>query len=168
MASLAEVVKSFIQGDVVVIPTESSYCYIADPFNNKAIAELLKLYSEQKQNSKPAILIGDLSELASIVQNIDSSVEEKVINNWPGEVSLLFKPLDFIDRALLYDNKNIAIRLPEEPYVLEILHALGQPAACIHIYDGENLAYKTSDLRSINKEKLEISNYLHRELPTVI
>lgn len=169
MSDLSQAISHIIKGNVVIIPTECSYCYVADPFNKQAIDKLDIIKKSQQVAQEYSILIGDLEELTSLVQSVDSTEEDKIMQNWPGETTILLNyPSTILDKRLLYKNKQVALRLPKEDFILEILHGVGQPLACFNTYDEERLIKDSLHFKNSDYFCLKILNSLSGNLPKII
>lgn len=169
MSELSKAISLIIKGEVVVIPTEASYCYVVDPFNQKAVEKLKELKDLQNIDQEITILIGDLQDLTSLVESIDSKEEKKVMKYWPGENSIVFSyPSNILNKELLYKNKNVLLRLPAEDFVLEVLHGVGQPLACINIYDEQVLIRNSLHFKNSEKHYLKVTQSLSGNLPNII
>tara|TARA_Y100001960_G_C14770843_1_gene879914 strand:+ start:2851 stop:3354 length:504 start_codon:yes stop_codon:yes gene_type:complete len=158
MNDLQKAVSLLIKGEVIVLPVEGTYCYVADPFNETAVSKLMALKS---QHAKPVMLIGDLEDLPRFVNGFSDTEEQAIMNNWPGEVTICFASIQQgVNTKLQYGNKKIALRVPSSDYVLEVLHAVGQPLASLVVYNENMPAKDRRDLFGIDNFTLRIPNSL--------
>lgn len=166
MNDLQQAVSLLIKGEVIVLPVEGSYCYVADPFNKLAVNKLMALKAEY---AKPVLLVGDLDDLPRLVNGFSDTEEQAIVNNWPGDTTICFSQVQQgVDSKLLLANKKIALRVPSSDYVLEVLHAVGQPLASLVVYNANMPAKDRRDLLGIDNFILKIPNSLSGKLSNFI
>jgi len=169
MSNLSEIVSTVISGGIIIIPTEFAYCYAVDPLNKSAVKKLIELNKFQDIKQEINILVGDLNDVPNLLESIEPSEEQNAIKTWPSEKAILFShPSKWLSKDLYYQEKNLALRLPTEPFVLEILHAIGQPLATIAIYDKNNLVRNSLSLKNSEYPYLKVQQSLSGVLPEVI
>lgn len=169
MNELAKIVSLIINGEVVIIPTEYAYVYACDPFNEEAITRLKTLNKSQEINQTPTILVGDLKDIPNLLQSFEPDEEQKAVKNWAGNVNIEFKhPSNWLNKELLSKDKKATLRLPEQDYVLEILHSVGQPLATIDMYDETRLVRDSLALKNSKIPFLKTPHSLSGILPKKI
>jgi len=158
---LSEIISLVINGDIVIIPTESAYCYAADPFNKTAVEKLKELNNSQTTKQDIKILIGDLNDVPNLLESIEPFEEQKAIELWPSENSITFQnPSKWLSKDLLNKDKHLALRLPSEEFILEILHNIGQPLAIIPIYKNETIVRDSLYLKNCELPYLKVPHTL--------
>ncbi|MCP4355066.1 MAG: hypothetical protein GY793_05425 [Proteobacteria bacterium] len=169
MATLNEIVSTVINGGVVIIPTEFAYCYAADPFSKSAVKALKELNNSQDVKQEITILVGDLDDMPNLLESIEPTEEQKAIEHWPSEKTILFShPSKWLSKDLYYQGKDLVLRLPAENFVLEILHAIGQPLATIAVCEKSNLVRNSLSLKNSEHPYLKVQQSLSGKLPEVI
>ena len=147
MNILEQAVGSIIRGEVIIAPAEGCYVFMCDPFNTLAVNKCLMHVRTLQVQDEPVILLGDLEDLPRLLNSVSSDEEQKVMNNWPGDANILFaEPNDFVNKKFLNKENQLALRLPAADYMLEILHAVGQPLLAFNIYKGQMPAKDKQDL----------------------
>ena len=61
-----------------------------------------------------------------------------------------------VNAKLKYKSKSIALRMPSEAYILEVLHAVGQPLASLVVYNDQMPAKDRRDLLGIDNFILKL------------
>lgn len=168
MNELAKIVSLIINGEIVIIPTEYAYVYACDPFNEEAILKLKTLNDSQKINQTPTILVGDLKDIPNLLQSFEPDEEQKAVQHWAGNVNIEFRhPSAWLNKNLLSKDKKVTLRLPEQDYVLEILHSVGQPLATIDMYYETRLVRDSLALKNSEITFLKTQNSLSGALPDI-
>lgn len=117
MTSLAEYLKT--PGVVAVIPTDTVYGVVVRAADPKAVAAL---YSLKNRDAKPGTLIA-----ASINQLVELGFKRRYLTSveqfWPGAVSVI---IPCADLAYLHQGiGSLAVRIPDDPWLIELLNQTG-------------------------------------------
>lgn len=122
-AELLQIKKIISAGGIIAYPTEAVYGLGCDPFNEKALAQLLKI--KQRPATKGFIIIvSSWQQMQALVQPLDAKLLEKVYSTWPGPVTWLFPVLPNISQQLRGNHDRIAIRMTAHPIAKQICHFL--------------------------------------------
>lgn len=169
MNDLQQAISLLIKGEVIVLPVEGTYCYVADPFNDEAVNKLIALKLAQKVNADPIMLVGDLEDLPRFIDSFSDTDEHTIMNNWPSDKTICFEHVQYgVNPKLKYKSKKIAMRMPSSDYILEVLHAVGQPLASIVVYDEQMPAKDRRGLYGVDEFILKIPNSLSGKISEII
>ncbi|MBN9398114.1 hypothetical protein BGO18_01960 [Candidatus Saccharibacteria bacterium 47-87] len=117
MTSLAEYLKT--PGAVAVIPTDTVYGVVARAADPEAVA---KLYALKNRHAKPGTLIA-----ASIDQLVALGFKRRYVTAveqfWPGAVSVIIPcaHLEYLHQGV----GSLAVRIPDDPWLIELLSQTG-------------------------------------------
>ena len=111
--------KIIRNGGVVIFPTDTVYGIGCDPYNKNAIDKIYKIKS--REETKPFPVLGFSKEVASKIVNFDKYSEKLAAKFWPGPLTLLLELTDEKLKKSLNIEKKIAIRVPDNYCVLELL-----------------------------------------------
>lgn len=113
-------------GEIAVIPTDTVYGIVGDVTNENTINKIYSL--KQREKNKPLlILVSSLEMLSKYVEDI-SSLELEIINNfWPGPLTIIFNNKKNLSDTLTAGKKEIAIRMPDDKALLDLINKLGKP-----------------------------------------
>lgn len=118
MRDLAEYLQN--KGNIAVIPTDTVYGVVARAADARAVG---RLYELKQREGKPGTLVA-----ASIDQLVDLGIERHYLAGaeslWPGAVSVITpcgQNLDYIHQGI----GSLAIRIPDDPWLLELLQQIG-------------------------------------------
>lgn len=107
------------QGKIMAYPTEAVLGLGCDPFNEKAVLQLLAL--KQRDVHKGLILlINDWSQLPALIEKVPDQLLERVGATWPGPVTWLFPKSPLIPSWLSGSHSSIAIRMSAHPLAQQL------------------------------------------------
>jgi L-threonylcarbamoyladenylate synthase len=127
------------RGELVVVPTDTVYGVAADAFQPKAVARLLAAKGRGRQ-SPPPVLIPGIPTLDALAEAVPDEVRTLVDAFWPGGLTVILPARSSLNWDLGETNGTVAVRMPSNRVVLEILtetgplavssaNLTGQPAA---------------------------------------
>ncbi|WP_133130860.1 L-threonylcarbamoyladenylate synthase [Legionella yabuuchiae] len=102
------------QGEVIAYPTEAVFGLGCDPFNETAVAQLLRL--KNRESSKGFILlISSWEQLSELTAPIPDLAMRKVQETWPGPVTWIFPRAESIPDWITGERDTLAIRMSAHP-----------------------------------------------------
>jgi len=107
------------QGGVIIFPTDTVYGIGCDPFNEKAVKRIYEIKS--REISKPLPVLVYSKEVAEKIASFDKFTSKIAEKFWPGPLTIILKIIDTDLRKSLNLNEKIAIRVPNNKCVLELL-----------------------------------------------
>lgn len=113
------------QGDIAIIPTDSTYAIAGDALNVKAVERICRLKGINPEKTSLSILCSDIS-MASEYSRIENSGFRLLKDHTPGPFTFLFKAAGTLPRAFK-GRKVVGIRIPANDFALKLSRALGNP-----------------------------------------
>lgn len=125
--AVQEAAQILREGGIVVVPTETVYGLAANALDGEAVAKIFKAKGRPQDN--PLIVhIADASMLAGVA--VVTSCGEKLMRAyWPGPISLVMHKGEQIPDIVTAGLSTVAVRMPEDVLVREIIRAAGVPVA---------------------------------------
>ncbi len=124
--ALEKALEALKRGRVVAIPTETFYGLAVDYRNEKALKRLFIL--KKRPEEKPVLLlIGDLTQLNEIVQDVPSLARNLIERFWPGPLTLVLPARPHLSFFLTAGTGKVAVRLSSHQIPLQLAQALGRP-----------------------------------------
>ncbi|WP_417659496.1 L-threonylcarbamoyladenylate synthase [Pseudidiomarina sp.] len=149
---IQQAAEIILKGGVVVYPTDSGYaigCRIGD---KNAMERICRIRNIDKDHNF-TLMCRDLSEL-SIYARVDNPAFRLLKNNTPGAYTFILKGTKEVPRRLLNPKrKTIGIRVSDDPIVMALLEALGEPLMSTSLILDDN-EFAESDPNEI-RERLE-------------
>lgn len=122
------VLNAFIQGQLLVYPTEAVMGIGCDPDNESALMSLLAI--KNRPVEKGVILIADsYSRLLPYVDDnaIRQDRRTQIISSWPGPVTWLLPKSAGAPAWITGEHSKIAVRVTNHPVVRQLCEKLGKP-----------------------------------------
>ena len=114
------------EGEVVVLPLEHGYVYAVDAFNQAAVNAMHSIKGDEPGTSAQ-VLIADPRAVSGLAQGITDTDRDLIEAFWPGLLTLYLTPQiglmwDLGDGGTL---KEFALRIPDQPFVQELIRSTG-------------------------------------------
>lgn len=119
---------AFIQGQLLVYPTEAVMGIGCDPDNETAVYQLLRL--KNRAVEKGMILVADTySRLLPYVNDnaVAPAMRAEIFSSWPGHNTWLLPKSASAPRWITGEHEKIAVRVSAHPVVRELCARLGKP-----------------------------------------
>ena len=121
---LEEVRQCTSQDGILAVATESSYAFAASAYSRIAVARVAAL--KGRSSDKPLlVLIGERSQLDSLVLSIPSWAVPLLDHFWPGPLTCIFPARSDFPAPLISRSGTIGVRCPGDHQLRSILHATG-------------------------------------------
>jgi L-threonylcarbamoyladenylate synthase len=116
--------QEYVQaGKLIVFPTDTLYGLACDPTNPAALRDIYAAKSRSTLKALP-VLIGALEQLDQLVENIPPQAQRLMERFWPGALTLVLPKQAHLPSELT-PYPGLAVRMPNHPFALELLQALG-------------------------------------------
>lgn len=135
ISQAAEIVAS---GGVVVFPTDSAYA-IGCRLGEKLAVERIRALRQLDKQHNFTLMCRDLSELATYAK-VDNQMFRLLKSHTPGPYTFIMPATAEVPRRLIHPKrKSIGLRVPDNPIVLALIEALGEPLmSCSLIMPGDS------------------------------
>lgn len=112
-------------GGVIAYPTETVYGLGCDPFDEQAVARLLRI--KQRPVEKGLILIAaDLAQLAGLVR-LDREQRDHLESQWPAPITYLLPATPAVPTWIRGRHDKVAVRVSAHPVARALAAAAGMP-----------------------------------------
>lgn len=116
-------VSAVKRGDLVLLPTESAYALVTDPFSSRGVASL-RHAKGQTHDSPLSLMVPSAATVSGIAMGVNAPVSALMQAFWPGPLTLLLRPQPTLAWDLSADLP-IAVRMPLHPVILAVLEQCG-------------------------------------------
>ena len=114
------------RGDVLAVPTDSSYALVCQ-LDDRAAADRLRHIRRLEDKQLLSLLCRDLSELASYAR-VDNAQFRLLKNATPGPFTFILEASKEVPRRVSHpQRKTIGLRVPEHPALQALLEVHGAP-----------------------------------------
>lgn len=112
------------EGECVVLPTDTVYGIAADALDPIAVQRLL-MAKGRGRDMPPPVLIGDAGVLPALCDRVPESAQALADAYWPGGLTLIFHAQQDLRMDLGETNGTIAVRVPDQDAVRDLLRLTG-------------------------------------------
>lgn len=124
------------KGGIVAFPTDTVYGVGSLAFDNAAIESIYTAKQRPIEKAIP-VLIGDLSDLEKVVENIPQMALDFASRFWPGPLTCIVPKKPTLPPAISA-TETVAVRIPDHPDALALLRAAGPMAVTSANISGMN------------------------------
>ncbi len=136
------------RGDLVVVPTDTVYGVAADAFNPVAVQKLLDAKGRTRQ-SPPPVLIPGIPTLDALAESVPQEVRTLVAAYWPGGLTVILPARQSLIWDLGETAGTVALRMPANKIVLELLSETGPLAVSSANLTGQPAASTAQEAESM-------------------
>lgn len=112
------------RGELVVVPTDTVYGVAADAFNPDAVARLIAAKGRTRQ-SPPPVLVPGIPTLDALAEDVPDEVRALAAAYWPGALTIVVPARSSLVWDLGDTGGTVALRMPANRVVLELLSETG-------------------------------------------
>lgn len=119
-----KLIKILQNGGVAVIPTDTIYGVVGQALNKKTVERVYQI--KERTPEKPfIIIISNTVDLESFGIKLNDFQQKKVVEYWPGPVSLVFEVGGSNFEYLHRGTKSLAFRLPDSDFLTKLISHTG-------------------------------------------
>ena len=150
------IIKTLKDGKLVIMPTDTIYGIIGDATNEDVINKVYEV--KERPHDKPLlILVSNFSMLYELVTEIPKETEKIIKKFWPGPLTILFKKSSKVSDALTANSALVAIRMPNDKRLLNIMNHLNRPLISTSAnISSHNAITNPNQLEEKMKEKIDL------------
>lgn len=119
--------KQILQGDNVVLPTDTLYALSCDATNELAVERIYKIKGRDIHKPLP-VLIRSIEE-AEKYAHLNELAKDYISRYWPGALTIIL-PIKHdcpLAHNVINDFKSIALRMPNQSNLLKVMNACKKP-----------------------------------------
>ena len=125
-SEIQQALRILKQGGIVAFPTDTVYGVGTLAFDNTAIESIYTAKDRPLEKAIP-ILIGDMSDLDKVADNIPEMALRFAARFWPGPLTCIVPKKRTLPPAVSA-TETVAVRIPDHPDALTLLRAAGPMA----------------------------------------
>jgi L-threonylcarbamoyladenylate synthase len=124
---VAAAVTAVLNGELVVLPTDTVYGLGADAFSPKAVTRLLTAKGRGR-DMPPPVLVGTVRAATALVEDLGPDGQRLIDEFWPGGLTIVCRAARSLSWDLGDTKGTVAIRMPEDAVALDLLRETGPMA----------------------------------------
>lgn len=126
--SIDKAVEALKNDEIVALPTETVYGLAGNAYKDYVVRKIFDLKKRPLYN--PLIVhIKSASSIHEVAKNIPEIALELSEKFWPGPLTLLLEKKSHISNLITAGKETVAVRVPDHPLFLDVLHQLKFPLA---------------------------------------
>lgn len=120
---------SFLRGGhVIAIPTDTVYGVASDALNPDAVERLFAVKERPAERAIP-LLLADIDDVWHVIRSFPPGANRLARALWPGPLTLVLPAREGLPSALLGGKDTVGVRIPDHPWLRELIRQLGHPLA---------------------------------------
>jgi tRNA threonylcarbamoyl adenosine modification protein (Sua5/YciO/YrdC/YwlC family) len=135
---IKQVVDLLKAGEICIIPTDAVYVLACDLKSKKGLAKLADWKQMKLSKAQFSIVCNDLSQVSDYVKQLDRNTFRLLKHNLPGPFTFILDATNDVSKLFDSNKKEIGIRIPNNPIVLEIVTQLNNPICVTTLIDIED------------------------------
>ncbi len=143
------------RGGLVVLPTDSVYGVGADAFSPEAVASLLAAKGRGR-DMPPPVLVPDRRTVDGLAVDLPDDARSLVDAFWPGVLTVVCWAQPSLSWDLGDTGGTVAVRMPDDPFALELLAATGPLAVSSANISGQPAATTAAAAREQLGDSVEV------------
>ena len=124
---IAAAVTAVLNGELVVLPTDTVYGLGVDAFSPMAVTRLLTAKGRSR-DMPPPVLVGTVRAAAALVEDLGPDGQQLIDEFWPGGLTIVCRAARTLNWDLGDTKGTVAIRMPEDAVALDLLRETGPMA----------------------------------------
>ncbi len=141
---IEQITDALKAGQVVILPTDSVYCFACDGSQPEAIAELARIKGLSEDKARFSYMFHQISGLNDYVRPLSNSVHKLMRRLLPGPFTFVL-PASYNLKKSLPNRKELGVRIPNHQIPLKVIEALGHPLVTTSVYDEDEILEYTTD-----------------------
>jgi L-threonylcarbamoyladenylate synthase len=123
-AAIDAAVAAILDGDCIVLPTDTIYGIGADATSPTAVQRLLDA-KERGRDMPPPVLIAEVAMLRALTDDVGEDVLALAEAFWPGALTMVLTAHPHLNMDLGDRGRTIAVRVPDHDFTRELLRSTG-------------------------------------------
>jgi len=136
---LAAAVTAVLNGELVVLPTDTVYGLGTDAFSPTAVTRLLNAKGRGR-DMPPPVLVGSVRAAIALVEDLGPDGQRLIDEFWPGGLTIVCRAARTLQWDLGETRGTVAIRMPEDAVALDLLRETGPMAVSSANLTGQSAA----------------------------
>lgn len=127
MSAIAEAVAALVRGDVVCLPTESSYGLAADMRSAAALARVTAIKRGRPADSPFPLIAGAIDEARGLARVWPEAAERLATLHWPGPLTLVVPARSDLPPEVVGPGGGVGVRVSSHALARALAAGLGAP-----------------------------------------
>lgn len=139
------VTECFLDGGVVIYPTDTVYAVGCDINSRSGIERVSKIKNIKVKDANFSFVFHDLSHISEYTKQFDSATFKILKRNLPGPFTFILIANNSIPKLFRNKKRTLGIRIPDHEICKTIVSHLSSPIISTSIYDEDEVIEYTTD-----------------------
>jgi len=139
------VVKTLLEGGLVIYPTDTVYGIGCDLMNRRAVERLCSVLAIKPHKLNLSFICADFSHVSNFVRPMDTSTFKILKHSLPGPFTFILNAGSMVPKIVGENKKTVGIRIPDHPIPHEIVKRLEHPLVTSSVKDDDAIREYTTD-----------------------
>ncbi len=126
--TIVHAAKYLNDGQAIIFPTDTVYGVGVAAQDKSNPSKLFQIKQRDLSKAIPWLVLG-VSDLKYYAKNLQPYCLEMATKLWPGPLTLVVEAAPTVPKAFMGDDSTIALRAPNSPVALSLMHELSSPIA---------------------------------------
>ena len=164
---LNRVIEALRNGCIMIIPTDSFYCFVCDIENHKAASRLAQIKGKKLEKAVFSILCGSISQASEYTKPLTKEQFRLLKQNTPGTFTFIFQASNKVPKIFLTKKRTIGIRIPNCKVATDIAESMGRPLLITSVpHVNEERDYYVNGELLEEKFAKEVEMVIESDVPT--
>lgn len=142
---LKKVTECFMDGGVVIYPTDTVYALGCDILSRDGIERVAKLKDVKAEKADFSFVFYDLSHISEYTKQFDTATFKILKRNLPGPFTFILDANNSIPKLFRNKKRTLGIRIPDHDICRKIVGKLERPIISTSIHDEDEVIEYTTD-----------------------
>jgi tRNA threonylcarbamoyl adenosine modification protein (Sua5/YciO/YrdC/YwlC family) len=142
---LGQAVQLLESDGVLVVPTDTVYCYACALGSSRGLDRLARLKGTTAEKAQFSLLCTDLSQLSVFSKPVSNEVFKLMRRTLPGPYTFILEATTQVPKLFRSNKKTIGIRIPDNGVARALIEALGRPLIVSSVHDPDWVVEYTTD-----------------------
>lgn len=124
-SQIGGIADAFVHKNILAFPTDTVYG-LGAIYGDLDLLSKLK-HAKNRPETKPIPFMADSLETVSQIAQVNETAKKLASAFLPGALTLILKKKESVDAAYTNGKDTIAVRIPDKPYLLEVIRQVGKP-----------------------------------------
>lgn len=151
-------VDVLLRGGVLIIPSDTVYCFCCLPTKKKAIERIAKVKGISLRQSKFSLMFSDLSKINDYTLPFSRSTYKLLNSIFPGPFTVILKASNFVPKLFGVKRNEIGFRISSHEFCIDLINELDSPLVVASVTGNELLHHynDVSDIVDVFGNKIDL------------
>ncbi len=137
---LKKAADALLEGEIIVIPTDTFYAFVCSLSNKSGIEAICKLVGKRPERANLSIICSDLKNISDYTLQFNKNIYKMLNRNLPGPFTFILKANNKVPKLFLNNRKTIGIRVPGHVIPRKLVEMVDEPLVAASVHHPDDIA----------------------------